>query len=94
VLYVGGLSESVSDSQLRDLFALHHWVVYSHIIRRRHTGKSAGYGFVEMASSEQALFAVVELDGTEFAGHRLRLRITLHIPGPVPIRPVLERHVI
>lgn len=43
------------------------------VIRYKPSGKSAGYGFVEMGSEEQALRAVVALDGARFQGHCLRL---------------------
>ena len=76
VLYVGGLSETVSDCHLRDLFAAYGLVAHAHIVRHKHSGKSAGYGFVEMASGEQALMAVVALEETEFAGRCLRLCVT------------------
>jgi len=46
------------------------------VVRFKHTGKSAGYGFVEMGSGEQALNAVVALEGTKWDGHLLRLYVT------------------
>ena len=76
VLYVGGLSDTISDCQLRDLFGQYGLVVRAHVVRHKHNGKSAGYGFVEMSSGEQALNAVVALEGFEFAGNALRLYVT------------------
>jgi cold-inducible RNA-binding protein len=76
VLYVGGLSEAISDCQLRELFGTYGVVARAYIVRHKHSGKSAGYGFVEMSSGEQALNAVVALEGSEFAGHCLRLYVT------------------
>src|SRR5690348_9154163 len=73
VVYVGGLSDSVSDSTLRDLFATYGLVARAHVVRHKHSGKSAGYGFVEMGSGEQALEAVVALEGTQYDGNYLRL---------------------
>ncbi|MBI5672100.1 MAG: RNA-binding protein [Nitrospirae bacterium] len=58
ILYVGGLAEATSDCQLRDLFGAYGAVVHVHVIRHKHSGKSAGYGFVEMGSGEQARHAV------------------------------------
>jgi RNA recognition motif-containing protein len=75
-LYVGGLAEATSDSQLRGLFGAYGTVVRAHVIRHKHSGKSAGYGFVEMGSGEQALGAVTALEGTSFEGNCLRLYIT------------------
>jgi RNA recognition motif-containing protein len=79
ILYVGGLGETVSDSELRDLFGKYGAVARAYIIRHKHSGKSAGYGFVEMSSGEQARTAAVALEGTAFAGHSLRLYVTSHV---------------
>jgi len=76
VLYVGGLSEDFSDSQLRDLFSTYGLVTRAHVVRLKHSQRSAGYGFVEMSSGEQALNAVVALEGSELEGRCLRLYVT------------------
>lgn len=76
VLYVGGLSDAISDDQLRDLFGSYGVVARAYVIRHKHTGKSAGYGFVEMSSGEQALNAVVALEGALVDGNCLRLYVT------------------
>ncbi len=76
VLYVGGLSDSVSDYELRDLFTSYGLVARAYVVRFKYTGKSAGYGFVEMGSGVQALNAVVALEGTTWEGHLLRLYVT------------------
>jgi RNA recognition motif-containing protein len=75
VLYVGGLPKTTSDHQLRDLLKAYGAVSHVHIVRYKNTGKSAGYGFVEMGSSEQALSAVVALEGVVLDGGCLRLYI-------------------
>ncbi len=79
VLYVGGLPDSVSDCTLRDLFGTFGLVARAHVVRFKHSGKSAGYGFVEMGSGEQALEAVVALEGTRYDGNCLRLYITPYL---------------
>lgn len=79
VLYVGGLSDTISDCQLRDLFGTYGIVARAYIVRHKHSGKSAGYGFVEMGSGEQALQAVMALEGAEFAGNCLRLYVTPYL---------------
>jgi RNA recognition motif-containing protein len=71
--------ETVSDGQLRDLFGTYGVVARAYVIRHKHSGKSAGYGFVEMSSGEEALNAVVALEGTEFAGNCLRLYVTPYV---------------
>ena len=76
VLYVGGLSDNVSDRHLRDLLGKYGLVARAHVVRHKHSGKSAGYGFVEMGSGEQALEAVVALEGMQHDGNFLRLYIT------------------
>lgn len=76
ILYVGGLAEATSDCQLRDLFGTYGTVVRVHVIRHKHSEKSAGYGFVEMDSGEQARHAVSTLEGTLFEGNCLRLYVT------------------
>lgn len=76
VLYVGGLSEAMSDDQLKDLFASYGVVARALVVRHKLTGKSAGYGFVEMGSSEEASSAVLALEGAILNGHCLRLFIT------------------
>ena len=79
VLYVGGLSDSYSDCQLRDLFSIYGLVTRAYVVRHKHSGRSAGYGFVEMASGEQALNAVVALEGQDLEGQRLRLYVTPYV---------------
>ena len=76
VLYVGGLSDKVSDCELRSIFSSHGLVALAYVVRFKHTGRSAGYGFVEMGSAEQALGAVVALEGTPWDGHILRIYVT------------------
>ncbi len=79
VLYVGGLSGATSDCQLRDLFGTYGVVARAFVVRHKYSGKSAGYGFVEMGSGEQALNAVVALEGTLFDGNCLRLYVTPYV---------------
>ena len=76
ILYVGGLPDKVSDCELREIFNSYGLVARAYVVRFKHTGKSAGYGFVEMGSGEQALHAVVALAGTKWHGHPLRLYVT------------------
>lgn len=79
VLYVGGLAETTSDCQLRDLFGAYGTVARAFVIRHKYSGKSAGYGFVEMGSEKQAVDAVAALEGALFEGHSLRLYITPYL---------------
>ncbi len=79
IVYVGGLAEATSDCRLHDLFGAYDAVVRVHIVRYKHSGKSAGYGLVEMGADEQALHAVRALQGASFAANCLRLYVTPHI---------------
>ena len=70
-LYVGNLSYDVDSSALEELFAAHGAVVSAQIINDRDTGRSKGFGFVEMSSEEQAEAAIAALNGQEHNGRAL-----------------------
>jgi cold-inducible RNA-binding protein len=70
-LYVGNLSYEVSDSDLQNLFQPHGTVQSSQVIMDRDTGRSKGFGFVEMASDEQAQAAITTLNGQDVNGRAL-----------------------
>lgn len=70
-LYVGNLSYNVTDDQLREHFAQAGNVSSAQVIMDRMSGRSKGFGFVEMASDEEALKAIETLNGQEMAGRAL-----------------------
>lgn len=70
-LYVGNLSYSVSDSDLERLFAAHGSVRSAQVIVDRDTGRSKGFGFVEMSNDQEAQAAIDALNGTEIEGRAL-----------------------
>ena len=70
-IYVGGLPYSATDQELSDLFAQHGAVQSARVITDKFTGQSRGFGFVEMASSEEAQAAINALNSTEFGGRKL-----------------------
>lgn len=70
-LYVGGLSYGTSQSALEAAFAKAGTVVSASIITDKMTGKSKGFGFVEMSSDEEAEAAINMFNGTEFDGRSL-----------------------
>lgn len=76
VVYVGGLSEATSDYQLRGLLESYGTVVHVCIVRHKGSEKSAGYGFVQLSSNEEALRAVAALDGARLGDNRMRLFVT------------------
>jgi RNA recognition motif-containing protein len=70
-LYVGNLSYSVSSSDLEQLFAAQGPVTSAEVISDRMTGRSKGFGFVEMGTDEGAQKAIAELNGKEHDGRTL-----------------------
>jgi RNA recognition motif-containing protein len=70
-LYVGNLSYSVDSSELEQLFGQHGQVVSAQIINDRDTGRSKGFGFVEMASDDEAQAAIAALNGQQHGGRAL-----------------------
>jgi RNA recognition motif-containing protein len=70
-LFVGSLSYSVNDDQLRDAFAAAGNVVSAKVIIDRDTGRSKGFGFVEMGSDDEAKAAVDMLNGKELEGRAI-----------------------
>jgi len=70
-LYVGNLGYSVSDSALEQLFAPHGTVRSAVVILDRDTGRSKGFGFVEMSSEEEAQAAIAALNGKEMEGRTI-----------------------
>src|SRR3954464_12251628 len=70
-LYVGNLSYQVDSSELEQMFGAHGTVVSAQIINDRDTGRSKGFGFVEMASDAEADAAIAALNGQESNGRAL-----------------------
>ena len=71
-IYVGNLSYDMTDDQLRALFAKYGVVDSARIITHRPSGKSKGYGFVEMPHRPEAELAVDKINNTEVMGRRIR----------------------
>jgi cold-inducible RNA-binding protein len=74
-LYVGNLDYAVTADQLSQLFSQVGEVVDSVVITDRQTGRSKGFGFVQMKTDEQAQEAVKTLNETEFQGRKLRIDV-------------------
>lgn len=72
-LYVGNLGYDVSSADLEQLFAQHGTVDSANVITDRSTGRSKGFGFVEMSSNTEAEAAVAALDGTELGGRAIKV---------------------
>lgn len=72
-LYVGNLAYDVSSGDLEALFKEHGTVESAQVIDDRDTGRSKGFGFVEMSSPDEAQAAISALDGQDFKGRTLRV---------------------
>ena len=70
-LYVGNLSFQTTSEDLRDHFAQAGNVESASVLEDRMTGRSRGFGFVEMSTAEEAAAAIEQLNGKEFAGRNL-----------------------
>ena len=70
-LYVGNLSYDTSSSELEQLLAAHGTVVSAEVIMDRATGRSKGFGFVEMESDSEAQAAIEALNGQMHSGRAL-----------------------
>jgi RNA recognition motif-containing protein len=72
-LYVGNLSFNTSSSDLQALFAQSGTVESASVIEDRDTGRSRGFGFVEMSSREEGQAAIAQLNGREVGGRNLNV---------------------
>jgi cold-inducible RNA-binding protein len=72
-LYVGNLSFDTSSSELRTLFAQTGKVESVNLIEDRETGRSRGFGFIEMATNEEGTAAIQKFNGQEVGGRPLRV---------------------
>ncbi len=72
-LYVGNLPFSATEDELGDAFGEFGAVSSVKIINDRETGRSKGFGFVEMNNDEEAKAAMSNLDGKEFSGRNLKV---------------------
>ena len=72
-LYVGNLAFGVTNSDLEQMFAAHGTVQSAQVIMDRDTGRSKGFGFVEMSSDAEAQAAIQALNGKESDGRSLKV---------------------
>lgn len=82
-LYVGGLPYSTQDEALKEHFAQAGNVVSATIIMDKMSGRSKGFGFVEMSTDEDAQKAISMFNGNEFEGRKL----TVNEARPMEARP-------
>lgn len=72
-LYVGNISFNTTNQDLNDLFGAIGTVESANVVEDRETGRSRGFGFVEMASKEDADNAIAQLNGKEVDGRELKV---------------------
>ncbi|PYM12025.1 MAG: RNA-binding protein [Candidatus Rokuibacteriota bacterium] len=72
-LFVGGLSFSTSTERLREAFAAAGSVESASVVTDRDTGRSRGFGFVEMATNEEAEQAISRLNGSSLDGRTIQV---------------------
>lgn len=74
-LYVGGLPYSTTNETLSELFSDHGSVDSANVITDRMTGRSRGFGFVEMSTQAEAEACVASLNGTQYEGRTLTVNV-------------------
>ena len=74
-IYVGNLPYSVTDASLESNFAEFGTVTSAKVMMDRDSGRSKGFGFVELSSEEEAQAAIKQFDGTEMGGRRIVVNI-------------------
>lgn len=74
-IYVGNLSYGTSESDLEELFGAHGAVTSAAVIKDRETGRSRGFGFVEMANDDEAETAISAINGSDVDGRQLKVNV-------------------
>jgi cold-inducible RNA-binding protein len=74
-IYVGNLTFDTDSRRLEDLFSEHGAVTKAQVITDRETGRSRGFGFVEMGSAEAAEKAISALNGKDLSGRQLTVNL-------------------
>lgn len=90
-IYVGNLSYSTTEQELRELFGQHGVVESARVMTDRDTGQSRGFAFVDMPDAD-AVAAMQALDGTEFGGRSLRVNEAKPRGGGGERRPPRQRY--
>ena len=76
-LFVSSLQWRIDDQELEELFAKYGTVVTARVIKDRETGMSHGFGFVTMSTDQEAQEAIARLDGTNYNGRKLIVKIAI-----------------
>lgn len=86
-IYAGNLSYSVTDEDLKEIFSAYGQVSRASVISDRETGRSKGFGFVEMPSDDEAKHAIDALNGKDVKGRTMNVNEA----RPRPERPQRPR---
>lgn len=86
-IFVANFPFSTTSEELTDLFGQHGEVVSAKVATDRETGRSRGFGFVEMGSPEAAASAIQQLNGYDMGGRPLAVRVAEDRGGPGGGRP-------
>jgi RNA recognition motif-containing protein len=79
-IYVGNLSYDTNEAGLTDLFQAHGKVVSAKVITDRDSGRSKGFGFVEMGTDDEARAAIAALNGVSLDGRQLKVNESIDKP--------------
>ncbi len=74
-MFVGSLPWAVDDNKLQEIFAKFGTVISATVLKDRETGRSRGFGFVEMANDEEADKAIAELNGSDMEGRKIVVNV-------------------
>jgi len=74
-LYVGNLNFETSSADLEQMFTAHGAVAEASVVTDRETGRSRGFGFVQMESDDAAQAAITAMNGTEHGGRALTVNV-------------------
>ncbi len=74
-LYVGNLGYDITNAELEQIFSQYGTVRSAEVVMERGTGRSKGFGFVEMSTDEEAQAAISALEGKEMGGRRITVNI-------------------
>lgn len=74
-IYVGNLSYNTNEADLENLFGEHGEVTSAAVIKDRDTGRSRGFGFVEMANDDEAETAIAAINGADLDGRQLKVNV-------------------
>jgi cold-inducible RNA-binding protein len=90
-LFIGGISFNTTSEGLREYFARAGTVLSASVVTDQSSGRSRGFGFVEMATSEEAERAVAELNGRDLDGRSLKVEVAKPKIGSAPGRASSDR---